>query len=286
MSFYGSYFTYNGKSCKDFGLSLYDIGNTGQDDSKIASVGKPVEDWIPTRSKSFYYGLQQNNPLEFNLVFGVDFVNCTTSKDFLTRDKIAEINNWLTGHGDSRKWLTIDQPDMTKYKYYCTITDMKIITHGMYPWGFECTVTCDSAYAYKSASFEFECSSDTVEQSFSLMSGQMVNELYRPKMTITPTSNTKGCVSVKNKSTGSLFVIGKQYEFINDKTTGDYLSYGTNVTIDVDNETGVIKHSEGLNLYDYFNFGFLTIAKGVNEIVLKGKFKIRIDCDFPVDVGA
>lgn len=275
MGFYGSHFSFNGTSCEEFGLAVYDIDGSSQGKSGlVASVGKVVEDWIPTKSKSLFYGIRQNTPLTFTMTFGVDpelqrkngFV---TMDDYLDRWEIASINNWLTGHTDSRKWLEIEQPDMENVRFFCTITDLEIITHAWYPWAFSCTVTCDSPYGYMSPKkYNYTCKGT---QAVTLKSKSATNDYYYPTMVIVPQSTEK--ISIVNKSDGN-----REFLLTN-------VPVGTGTEITVDNDRGIIKTANGLNIYDCFNFNFFRLRSGNNNLVLNGNFSLSVRCEFPVNVG-
>lgn len=275
MGFYGNHFSFNGTPCEEFGLAIYDIdGNSQGNTGLIASVGKVIEDWIPTKSKSFFYGIQQNTPLTFTMVFGVDPElnqnnEFPTMEDFLDRWEIARISNWLTGHSDNRKWLEIEQPDMETVRFFCTITDLKIITHAWYPWAFSCTVTCDSPYGYMfPKDYKYTCSGT---KTVSLYSKSLINEFYYPTMIIVP--QTMNQISIINKADSNREFLLKNLP----------ISIGTEIT--VDNERGIIKTSDGRNIYDYFNFNFFRLRSGNNQLVLSGNFEINISCEYPINVG-
>ena len=275
MGFFGSHFSFNGIPCEEFGLAIYDIsGNSQGDSGMVASVGEVIEDWIPSRSKSFFYGIKQNTPLSFKMVFGVNPElnqqnEFPTMDDYLDRWEISEINNWLTGHSDSRKWLEIEQPDMETVRFLCAITDLEIITHAWYPWAFSCTVTCDSPYGYMFPKvFSYNCVGETT---VTLRNKSSVNEFYYPRMTITPRGVSK--ISIVNQS-------DKNREFLLNN-----LPITSGTIIEVDNERGIIKTSDGRNIYDYFNFQFFRLKPGNNKLVLSGDFNVEIHCEFPMNVG-
>lgn len=275
MGFYGNRFSFNGIPCEKFGLAIYDIdGNSQGKSNLVPTVGKVIEDWIPTKSKSLFYGIQQNTPLTFNMTFGVD-PELQREKGFITMDdyfdrwEITSINNWLTGHRDSRKWLEIEQPDMETVRFLCTITDLDIITHAWYPWAFTCTVTCDSPYGYLfPKKYVYSCSGTA---NVSLHSKSAVNDFYYPIMTITPKNS--GDISIVNQSDNDREFLLKD------------ISAGAEASIYVDNDRGIIRRADGLNIYDNFNFNFFRLLPGNNRLVLNGNFSLIVDCEFPVNVG-
>lgn len=276
MGFYGNRFSFDGIPCEEFGLALYDIQGNSQDSSvNVASVGTVIEDWIPTKNRSFFYGIRQNSPLVFTMVFGVDpslsrTHTFPTMEDFLDRWEIARINNWLTGHTSNRKWLEIEQSDMETVRFFCTVTELKLITHGWFPWAFSCTVTCDSPYGYMfPKKYTYSCSGSL---SAELRSKGVVNEDYFPTMTICP--RTAGEISIVNQSDGGrVFLLNSSMPFV------------PHEKIWIDNDRGIIRSSEGRNLYDFFNFHFFRIKPGKNQLVLKGDFDLEVVCVFPVNVG-
>lgn len=274
MGFWGNHFSFDGIACEEFGLALIDIGSYKQDeDGAVASAGEIIEDWVPSRNRSYFYGIQQNTPLTFRMVFGVDpeltdLGQIVTMDDYFDRWEITEINNWLTGHNE-RKWLEIEQPDMETVRFFCTITDLSVITPGWCPWAFSCTVTCDSAYGYQyPKTYHYSVSGST---SVTLKSKNKTNEPYYPIMYITPRNVTE--VSIKNVTDGSA-------EFL---LSNIPISAGVKIT--VDNDRGIITTTSDINIYDSFNFKFLRILPGNNVLNLRGYFDIDIVCEFPVNIG-
>lgn len=276
MGFYGNHFSFDGIPCEEFGLAIYDIeGNSQGSSVDIASSGTIVEDWIPMKSRSFFYGVQQNKALTFTMVFGVNPELTRqgvfpTMEDYLDRWEIARISNWLTGHKDKRSWLEIEQADMETVRFYCTITELKLITHAWYPWAFSCTVTCDSPYGYMfPKKYSYDCSGGLTAE---LRSKSMINSDYYPVFVIQPRS--AGKISILNQSDNSReFLLNSQLPFVEDEA------------ITVDNDRGIIKSSDDRNLYDYFNFSFFRLKPGQNRLIMNGDFKLDIICEFPVNVG-
>lgn len=145
MSFYGSSFSFDGVSCEEYGLMLYDFGSTTHGNSEYAKVDIK-EDRMPGRTRSLFYGTSYEDPLEFKLVFGAmeDVVN---NDEPIDRPEMEVVAGWLTGHNEY-KWLMIDELGLDSIRYRCIITDLKTIEVDMYKWAFECTVHCDSPYGY------------------------------------------------------------------------------------------------------------------------------------------
>ena len=269
MAFIGSYFSYNGIPCTEFGLLIYDIDGNSQGSSSFPSVGEVQEDWVPSKGRSYFYGLSHSKPLQFKIVFGVDPDNIG-EVDFLDRYEMDAIANWLTGHNE-RKWLEITQPDMESVRYKCSITGLDRIDHAWLPWAFAATVTCDSPYGYTyPMEFNYNCIGET---EISLFSRSTLNQVYYPKLEIA--LNGSNTISIINQSCGN-----PEFKFT-DLPRSHFL------TISIDNDSGVISSSDSdyKNLYQYFNFNFLPLTRGRNNILVSGDCTLKFLCEFPVNFG-
>ena len=94
----------------------------------------------------------------------------------------------------------------------------------------------------------------------------------KPHITITLNA---GCTefSIDNKTTGKKF-----------KLSG---LPGDAMTIDVDNENCIMSERTGsVNIYNYFNFNFVGLASGDNEMIITGDADVRIQGRFLYNVGA
>ena len=97
-------------------------------------------------------------------------------------------------------------------------------------------------------------------------------ELMKPHITITLNA---GCTefSIDNKTTGKKFELSG--------LPGDAM------TIDVDNENCIMSERTGsVNIYNYFNFNFVGLASGDNEMIITGDADVRIQGRFLYNVGA
>ena len=268
MAFYGSEFVFDGKSCKEFGLMLYDVGSDSQGDVKFQSVGKAQEDSIAGRYSSFFYGLEQNQSLSFTLIFGVN-TDSIDHGESLNRFEIEEIASWLTGH-NTRKWLQIVQPDMEGFRYKCIISELKLITHGSLPWAFSCTVTCDSPFAYTYPEvYKYDISDNGA--SLRIFNRSTYNGYYKPTVSIKISGG--GSVSITNKSDNDRML-----------SFSDLPSSSLDITIDNENQI-ITEKNLGLSMYPYFNYNFLRLKRGDNLLQFEGKCSIEIVCEFPVNVG-
>ena len=265
MSFWGESFSFNGHSCEEFGLMLYDFNNVSQGDSKFAEQSLQ-EDRIPGSYRTLFYNTKYDKPLEFKLVFGAGEYEANEQEP-IDRYELQTIASWLT---DRREygWLSIDQPDMEGIRYRCIITDLETIEFSGNKWAFQCTVHCDSPYGYmlpKKYSYVSNGSSDVTIRSRSSM-----NEPYLPTLKITVDS-------------GSSFSIVNESD--NNRTfTLDNLPSGCG-TITVDGERGILSCDSGVNLYNCTNFKWPRLVRGNNKLKLTGHGTVEFTCQYPVNVG-
>lgn len=267
MAFYGSEFLFDGRSCREYGLEMYDFGSTTQGDVSFPSTGKIHEERLLSRYSSLFYGVSQNQALEFTLVFGptIDAIDAGVPMD---RYEIADIAGWLTGHNEY-KWLDIIQPDTIHFRYKCIVSDLKLITYGKMPWAFSCKISCDSPFAYTfPKTFTYKVAG---ESNNTLLSESTYNGYYKPKIILSNVSG--GSFSIMNKSD-------------NDRIFAFQNLPAIATEISIDNDTMIIKHENGsLNLYPYFNYHFFRLVRGKNELYFKGNADVSIICEFPVNIG-
>ena len=248
---------------------FYDIDGNKNEAAPFASTGKLMTDVIPSTGRNFLYGRSFNDPLEFQLVFGLDPLMLHMD-EYLDRFEMDAIANWLTGH-DTYKWLEIEQPDMETIRYHCIISDLEPIQLSWLPWAFTAKVVCDSPYGYKfPQKFSYSCMNET---EFKLISRSTINQLYYPKLDIT--LNGSNTISIINQSCNNV-------ELRFDNLAKDYF-----LKISVDNELGKIISSDASypNMYQYCNFAWLPLKKGMNKLLVKGNCLLDFNCEFPVNFG-
>ena len=268
MSFYGTSFSFDGISCEEFGLMLYDLDSSTQGESSWATGTKIKEERIPGRVRSIYYGKIEESNLEFTLIFGAD-EHAARAGEPIDRYEMQAIAWWLTGPDDYR-YLQIDQPDMAGLRYRCMITDLKMVELYGKKWGFTCKVHCDSPYAYTlPRSTEYTVSGDT---QLSLYSPSTVNIPYYPVITVEVAT---GCTafSLSNAKNGSGIAFADLPASVG--------------KITVDGERGIITSAAGFNLYPYVkDFSFLSVLPGWNQLAWKeGSGSVTIEGEFPMNVG-
>ena len=261
MSFYGSHFSFDGISCFEHGLMLYDVGNSNEG-GKFSSALEIFEDRTAFRHKPLFYGTTQNTPLTFTLIFGAD-MNSIDSGEHLDRWELEAIAVWLTGH-DGYKYLEITQPDMETVRYRCIISNLEYTKYGNLPWAFKCDVRCDSPFAYL---YPEKTSFDVNGELEIMFFCRASCEFYHPKVKINITS-------------GNSFFIKNDNRF----TIFENLPSAP-LEIWLDNENEIITNSADLNIYECFNFNFFRLMRGNNKLKSSGNGSVEFECEFPVNMG-
>lgn len=265
MSFYGESFSYNGRSCEEFGLMLYEIDGFQQGNSKFATQ-ELQEERIAGSMKTLFYDSWYKEPLEFTLIFGAGEYEAN-EREPIDRYEMQRVAAWLT---DQREygWLTIDQPDLEGIRYRCIMTGLEMVELHGDKWAFKCTAHCDSPYAYLlPRAYAYIVSG---EQTVNIRSRSSANDAYYP------------IIHIKINS-------GDSFSWTNNREmerpfTLTNLPQGLG-EITIDGERGLIMAESGVNLYQYCNFQFPRLLRGDNAITIAGNVQISIVCEYPVNVG-
>ena len=268
MSFYGCSFIYDGIPSEEFGLMIYDFGSVSQDDGSVGTELTILEDRIQRRSTPIHYGIVNNTPLQFNLVFG--------SLEPLDRFDVAAVAGWLCGHSLYKPFMVV-QPDMAIYHYKAIIVNLDIIPWSGSPVAFNATLICDSPFAYMQMDdWIASCDIDTLSAVFDNRSN--VNDFYYPERF----EVTYSALSLRNTDSLS----------ISNESTGETILFnglskpGILNTISIDSRRQIVSSSDGTNLYSNFNFVFPRFRRGHNTIVCDNPdISITISRDFPMNIG-
>ncbi len=275
MGFTAKRFSFDRIPCEQYGLRIFDIDGNDNEAAPFTSTGSLQTDVIPSIGRVFLYGRAYDTPLEFTLVFGIDPCMADES-DYLDRYDMDAIANWLTDH-NTYKWLEIEQADMEMIRYHCVISDLTPIQISWLPWAFTATVTCDSPYAYMfPKKYVFDCTAgDSTD--ISIVNLSTLRRLYYPKLRIYK-ENDETFVSITNTSVQP--DSGGVEMAFNDLPSGA-------MEINIDNELGTVTtDADGVsNPYQYFNFQWLPLAKGRNNLTVSGRCVLTFECSFPVNYG-
>lgn len=245
MSFGALTFVFDGIPSERMGLYLF---NTDSKESEI-SGGANLTLHTDKTNRSYKHnllGVSEDKPLEFTLSFG--------SFDPLTRYDISSIQKWLFGHREYKK-LQIVQEDMMNVYYNCILNNPKIITAGNIPYMFECTVTCDSPFAWeKEKVYEYTLNGAETVIVHNNMSD--INDYTYPIIEFDSklSQNTVSLMNLSNNNRETKI----QGLMLNEKIT-------------LDNEKQIISSSSDLSRLGNFNKNWFELVKGENRIQVTGK---------------
>lgn len=260
MSFYANTFIFDGVSCDHYGLELYNLDSASQ---SAGAVGGPVsisETRTASRCDGFYYGDITNEPLTFNLVFGIE-------EDWLSRFDIEIVAGWLIRRGPYR-WLHVCQDDMVDVKYRCKITELTPVEAFGLPRAYNARVVCDCPYAYKIALPVIVESSGTA--TYQYHNGSNVDYPYYPLLTISVPEGTTD-ISIEND------VFGKPF------TLSGLSGSAQEITVDCKNL--ILTSSINEDLYPKCNLEFPAFYRGDNNLTISGACTITIPREWYVNVG-
>lgn len=270
MLFQTYYFLFDNIPCTEYGLMLYDIENSSESEGILSTKTKIIEDRIPNRIAPLHYACIEDEPLEFELIFGLDQERLDRGYQ-LDRADMEAVARWLTGHKEY-KWLEIEQQDMSLVRYRCIISDLRYIPYGSINFAFKCTVRCDSGYGYMHPQrFVYDARNQLLSD-ITIYNQSTLRDYYYPKITIESlnTTNTK---------------------ILN--ITDDFRNFGfsnlpsTVNKIHIDNSNGVITANENINVYPYidYNFNLFRLKQGINKLVINKGCIVTIECEFPIKIG-
>ena len=266
MSFSGSTFIFDGRASDEFELTLYQIGSVAHSEGRFAANVEFVEKVVGTKWKPHFYGIRYDEKLEFDIVFGVNQHRLDEEK-YLDRYELEAVASWLVGH-QSYKWLEIEQGDMDLVRYHCMVTELEVVEFEQIPWALKAKVVCDGPYAYTYPQvFEYEINGSADIPFLNISSH---NGFFMPVMEFDPYN--VGNFSITN-------------EMDNGRTLRFSEMTATTGTIYVNNDTMVVQCEKGLNLYDYCNCQFLRLVKGYNFLHVTGDGRLRLICEFPINIG-
>lgn len=269
MSFYGSSFTFNGKSCsEDFGLMMYDFNNENNAPSKFVSR-ELIEERIPNKLQTLFYGTNYKDPLVFTIIFGTK-----DPKAVLDREDMKIIADWLIIN-DGYKDFTINQDDMMDVKFKAIISDLEMVEHNGIKYAFKATVRCDSPYAYLKQSGSY-VKSIHIGDSIVIQNPSNVDEPCYPVIEIKPDSTqmSKDIMMFNKDEDDRIFSLINLPDAIRKHT------------IKIDCLKGIITDSNGENIYKYCDsFKFPRLFKGENKLYISGDCRCTVTCEYQVNIG-
>jgi len=267
MSFWGNSFSFHDIPCEDYELMMYSIDGISHSDGKFASI-TIIEEDRPSYWKPHFYGTKYEEKLSFSIIFGVD-ERRIESHDYLTREELADIADWLMGHR-AYQWLEIHQEDLEFVRYKCIVTNLEIIEYDTVPWAIKATFVCDGPFAYLyPQTYEYYVSG---EMHVDLFNESTYNGLYYPKLDFYFDNNSNSLDIINESDNNSVCSFSRLPQTV--------------THISIDNENRVITTDDNtVNPYQYTNYGFLGLVRGNNSLVINGHGILRITCEFPINIG-
>lgn len=265
MSLCESSFSFNGISCTEFDLSIYELSDHQIGDGSFAGTADIIEESIASRYKPLFYGVRYTKKLEFQMTFGLNDDRLDKGQPITIQEADA-IATWLIGHNEY-KYLIIDQDELEDVRFKCMVTSLEEITYGQSLWAMRATITCDGPYAYRHPSpisFDIDSSAEITLDNLSSHNGY-----YRPVVQFKPTAG--GDLVIQNVTDN-----GRIFEIKNIPASV--------IDLQIDNETLVITNSAGLNLYDGFNKKAFRLKRGENNLLVSGSGELIFHCEFPVNI--
>lgn len=252
-------FVFNGRSCDEFGLRLYSFESSTTNEFNAGAKIDILEDHIQKSIHPVFYGVDRKDKLEYEMTFG--------SEVPLDRYDIDLISSWLT-ECNGYHYLDILQEDMSTFRYWCIISDVKNIDIGNIPFAFKCTVTCDSQFAYMIPQKYKYCVASSAN--VTIFNKSNISIGCHPSVVITTNGSSE--ISFTNQSD-------------NNKTTKFTSLPSSGATITIDGERQIITCPDIENIYENFNGSFLNLVRGVNKIVISGACIVEITAEYPMKVG-
>lgn len=244
-------FTFNGIYSRDLGVSIatFDSGifnDVGTEYTSDISIEHNLVDYNPCYIENF----AETNEIELNLLV----YNPITMKPIdISSSDIETLYDWLITD-NFVSFISDDDVDLT---YYFKVVRIQKVLSFKNEGYLRVTFKPYSRYAYRRREYEIEVNGEEEIEIFNLS-----RQSYYPMIEITNNGN----ISTVNN--------------INDmKIKG----VNTGETIIIDNLLKLVQNSNGENKFNTCNRKWIALEpKTDNTIVLNGRMKVKIICEFPV----
>ena len=251
-SFYAYDFIYDDTPSQKYDLQII----TFEDGGVVSGVGSSntniITKSVMRKSKVYYLGRKQEPVLEFPLTFG--------RKESISGMERDAISKWLFGRAEYKK-LYILQDDLDGAYFNCFLTNPTPLYIGNLNYAFQCTVSCDSPFAYSPE----KTISGTYSDFTNLQYTETVYNASSEEDYIYPNINfvmgsSGSTISIKNVTDDNrTFTFGSDgYPLLQDEE------------IDVNNDLQIIESSTGLRRMSHFNNNWFRLLPGPNQIVVSG----------------
>ena len=259
------YFSFDHIDCRAFGLRLLTFDPMAGATEQSSTTFDVLEDRSLRKRTPFHYGIDQTDPLSFEMTFG--------SIEPIRRDKVAEITAWLTGH-QQYKWLEIHRDDLEHVRYKVIIPRLELTVLNGDVYGFRASVQCDGYLAYgypKTFTATVNGTKDV-----RIINPSSYNGFIKPYTEVLLKSGSTS-FSVVNKSDSNREFCIKLPRAL-----------GIDVTFKIDNESFVVECSAAqiTNVYECIKeFKEFRFVRGINDLELRGNGNRKQVCEFLYQVG-
>lgn len=248
--FKNMYFTYNGKSSKEFDLIICNVGDSSS--TNMTGIERTVKEETG-EFKPVFKGFNYTSPT----------INITLSKmkdgyaSSITDDDMHKINQWLFGDDNYHPFISDDNKDIV---YYVAFTKANKWTNGLKQGYINLTMRLDSPCAY--SPIKHNKYRVTGSKTFDVISKNNVGKYVEPDIEIKTRNATT--VKIKNVTTGEEMVLSD-------------LSSGLHIyCYNEDMKQLVCKSNPTLNLRPNFNKQWIKLVYGKNIIQVTGECDIDV----------
>ena len=259
MSSYHSSFTYNKNSSKNFQCAILHFdADSGESDSGLSQEQVYTESYNGT--KRILYGTRYNSVPTFKIAL--------IKQDFteFSLEECRNIYKWLTGNNQA-DWLELYVMDEMKYRFLCTIQDVK-------PYKLDARTVGLIVYCESISPWAYSQTQIIEEQIDGQISILINNESDDRHTFIYPK------IIYKNVSGSSLEIINND---TGEKTSISDLSINEIVTLD--NNMFIVSDNPKKIFGDSFIYTWPRIKPGINNLTVIGNGQIVFEYCYPIKVG-
>lgn len=229
---------------------MYDLKITSFDDTGVSSgVGSSNVDILSQtvlrKSKAYYLGRTQHTVLEFSLTFGRAAPISGMDRDLISK--------WLFGRSGYKK-LEILQDDLNGAYFNCFLTNPEPVYVGNVNYGFNCTIVCDSPWAYTYEKVVSGTIGATGSAVFTIHNDSSEDDYLYPNLVLVSGNGSGSWISITNASDSN-----REFRLTDISPT---------YTINVNNDLQILSTSTSALILDKFNKNWFRLKPRANEITI------------------
>jgi len=251
-SFYAYDFIFDSTPSQNFDLKIISFDDGGLFSGTGSSDVNIITQRVLRKSKPYYLGRTQEPVLQFTLTFG--------RKSAIDAYETDVISKWLFGRSEYKE-LYILQDDLAGSHFNCFLTKPKKLSIGNLQYAFECTVICDSPFAYlpqTTISGSYTDLTD-LEYNTTFYNRSSEDEYLYPQLDFKMGTSGSTISIVNATDNNRTFIFG---------LSGSPLL--ADEEISVNNDLQIITSSTELRRLSHFNKNWLRFLPGINELSVSG----------------